>query len=449
MPAPTSGPRHADTLVVHARVLTLDDDHRRLDDGAVAIQGSEIVDVGPSRRLMARWRGPATEVVEAGGRLAMPGLVNAHTHMADSLFRGLIDDLPLEPWLARLWVVERRFLRPETVTIGSRLAMAEMVRGGITTALDMFWFPEATVEVAQEVGFRLLTGPIFFDGDAPDGLDADQRVDRGRELLAHVRDDPLIHGCVLPHATYTVSPKRMAEVGHLGAEADALFSTHVSETAAEVTTVEQRHGHRPPTLLDELGLLRRPAILAHAVHLEDAEIDLLASRPSAVAHCPLSNLKLGSGIARVPDLVRAGVPITLGTDGPVSSNDLDLWSVLRLAAVLHKGVAQDPSLLSARQVVRWATRDAAEALGLGERIGRLAPGYDADLILVDLDRPHLVPRYDDDSHLVYAVGRDDVAATMVRGRWLMRDRRLLTIDEQAAMEAVAALAHDIARAAAS
>ncbi len=249
---------------------------------------------------------------------------------------------------------------------------------------------------------------------------------------------------MLPHSTYTVGPESLAEARDLAEEFSAPISTHASETATEVTIVADRHGHRPPDHLDGLGMLTESTVLAHGVHLEPGEMDLLAERGTAVAHCPMSNLKLGSGIAPTPELRRAGVDVALGTDGPVSANDLDLWPVLRLAALLPKGHHRDPSLLCAREVLHWATRDAARALSLGDEIGSLEPGKRADLILIDADRPHLTPLYDPYSHLVYATGRGDVSTVMIHGRVVLRDRELLTVDEGRAIEDVRELGREIA-----
>jgi 5-methylthioadenosine/S-adenosylhomocysteine deaminase len=435
----------ADKLILHGLVVTMDERLTVWDDGAVAIAGAEIVAIGASAEWSARFMGPTVEVIDASGQLVMPGLINAHTHAADALFRGWVDDLALEPWLERLWIAERKFLRPETVRLGAQLAQAEMIRGGTTTALDMFWFPEVSAQVAREVGFRLMTGPVYFDFAEPDNIPVEQRTARGREFLQAYQHDPLIIPCVTPHSTYTVSPSYLREAQALAGEFGVLLSTHASETTTEVRTVSQRYGQSPPRHLDQLGLLTERTVLAHCVHLPDDEIDLLAERQTVVAHCPMSNLKLGSGVAPLPKMRQSGVQTTLGTDGPVSSNDLDMWAAMRLAAVLHKGVQQNPTLLLAQEVVKMVTCDAARALGLDDKIGSLVPGKQADLILIDLNRPHLTPRYDIYSHLVYAVGRDDVATVLIQGRVVMRKRQLMTVDEPTVMAMVQDLAQEIKR----
>jgi 5-methylthioadenosine/S-adenosylhomocysteine deaminase len=304
----------------------------------------------------------------------------------------------------------------------------------------MFWFPESSAEVAREAGFRLITGPIYFDMEEPDGIPADERTERARGFLQEYRDDPLIVPCVSPHSAYTVSPQYLEQAGALADKFGVLLHTHASETKAEVTSVNERYGAKPPHHFDNLGLLTEHTILAHCVHLSDEEIALLAERGTAVAHCPVCNLKLGSGIAPLKKMREAGVQVTLGTDGPVSSNDLDLWLAMRFAATLHKGTNNDSTFLNARDVLRMVTTDAAEALGLGEQIGSLEAGKRADIILVDLSRPHLTPLYDVYSLLVYAVGRGDVSTVLVNGRVVMQDRALQTLDQEAILGEIRALA---------
>lgn len=430
----------ADLMVTGGTVVTMDEAWTVVPDGAVAVDGTSILAVGPAPEIEAAHGGEATETIDASGRLVLPGLVNVHTHAADILFRGLVEDLPLEPWLERLWAAERALVRPDSVAAGARLAQAEMIRGGTTTALDMFFFPERAAEVARRTGFRLVTGPVFFDSPEIDGIEPDERAPRARELLEELRGDPLVVPCMQVHSTYTVAPRLVSEARDLAAEFGVLYTTHVSETRAEVETVREMHGRTPPRHLDQLGVFDVPTVLAHCVHLADDEIDLLAERRAAVAHCPMSNLKLGSGVAPVPELRGAGVRTGLGTDGPVSSNDLDLWSAMRLGAVLQKGVREDPTVLPAREVFAQATIEGARALGLGDRTGSIEPGKEADLVVIDLDRPHLVPLHDVYAHLVYAVGRDDVRTAVIRGRVVMRDRELTTIDEREAMREVAELA---------
>ncbi|MFQ5747749.1 MAG: amidohydrolase family protein [Gemmatimonadota bacterium] len=434
--------REVDTLVRAGTLVTMDEAETVIPDAAVAISGGEIVGVGPEAEISGRFRGK--EEIGGSDRIAMPGLINAHVHMADSLFRGLVEDLPLKPWLERLWVAERRFVSEESVRLGADLALAEMIRGGITTALDMFWFPESGALAAREAGFRLITGPLYFDFDAPDGLAADVRTERGREWLERWAHDPLIVPCVQPHNAMTVSPEYMREARALADEFGVLFHTHCAETAAEVASTRERFGTTPVGHLASLGVLDDRTALAHCIHLTDEDVDTLAGSGAAAIHNPLSNLKLGSGIMPLGKLRIAGVPVLLGTDGPVSGNDLDMWTAMRFAGLLQRGVHRDPDLTPSVDTLRMVTRDAARSLGLGALTGSIEAGKRADIILLETERPHLLPRYDVFAHLAYTVGRDDVATVLIDGRTVMRDRELLTLDERAAMDGVRALAEGVA-----
>lgn len=429
-----------DTLFAGALVVTMDEGERLIEDGSVAIRDGEIVAVG-RRADLAHLE--SRETVDAAGKLLMPGLVNSHVHMADSLFRSLVEDLPLEPWLERLWISERAFVTHDNVELGARLALVEMIRCGTTTALDMFWFPEAGADAAVAAGFRLLTGPIFFDFEGPDGIAKEDRVSVGEAWLDKYTDQPLIIPCVQPHNHITVSPEGMQAARRMADDAGVLFHTHCSETSTEVRQTQERFGRTPVGHLDELGILDGPAVLAHCVHLTDDDFSRLQRTGAAAIHNPLSNLKLGSGIAPVARLLEEGVPVIVGTDGPVSSNDLDMWTAMRFAGLLQRGANQDPLLTPARDVVRMVTSVGAEALGLGDAIGRITEGRRADMILIDLDRPHLTPMFDPYAHLVYAVGRDDVRSVMIDGRFVMRDRALPTLDEETVLTDVGLLAEKI------
>jgi len=431
----------ADLLITHGLILTIDRADTTLRDGAIAVRGAEIIDVGPTKRLLDAYQ--PTEVIDATGQLVMPGLINTHTHSPAVLYRGLIEDLPLEAWLEKLWVSERQFVTPEYVRLGAALAQAEMLRGGTTTAVDMYWHPEELAQAALESGFRLVAGPVYFDGDAPDRQDTDSREASGREFLQQYRHHPTIIPCVMPHSTYTVSPKSLGRARDLAERFGALLSTHCAETATEVRTVSERHRYSPQGLLDELGMLDERTILAHCVHTSGSEIEQLAEKHVTVSHCPLSNLKLGSGVAPIPAMQKAGVRVTVGTDGAQSSNDLDMWTALRVNATLHKGVHQDPTLITAREALRMATVDAAEAIGLGGRLGSLEAGKLADVVILDLRRPHLTPLYDVYAHLAFAAGRDDVHTVIVHGKVVVRGRDMLTLRENDIMAEVNVLARDI------
>ena len=434
--------RPADLVLLHGLVVTMDAGWRVLEDGGLAVSGQNIVAVGPSAEIAARY--DATETIDASGHIVMPGLINAHTHAPAVLFRGLVEDLELEPWLARSWQIEKKMLNPDSIRLGAQMAHTEMIHSGTTTGLDMYWFPEVSAEVAKQIGFRLMTGPAYLETpDPPDHIPDAQRTDHGREFLQQYRNDPLIIACVQPHSTYTVSPRYLAEARDLADEYHVLLNTHAAESPIEVKTIEQKYGLRPPGHLDAHGLLTARTVLAHGVFLNRDEIDLLATRGTAVAHCPISNLKLGAGIAPVNGMLNRGVKVMVGTDGAQSSNDLNLWPVMRMTALLQKGIHNDPTLVPARQVVNMATRGAAEALGLADQIGTLEAGKRADLILLDLGQTHSLPLYDVYLHLLYAAGREDVSTVIINGKKVMHERQMLTIDERETNDRARALSRQI------
>ena len=428
----------ADLLVTGGTVLTVDDAGTIVDDGAVAVRDGEIVGVGPAAQMARAFE--AVETLDATGCLVMPGLVNTHAHLAMNLFRGEADDVALEEFLRRVLRAELAQLTAEAVAVGVEAALAECLRGGITTALDMYWYPETATEVADRVGFRLLNGPSFMDVVDPDGRDFDRRMAWAEELLARRRAaDPAAPLWVMPHSAYMLSREQLDRIVRLARRFDARIHTHAAESAGEAVAVHDRHGGRPIAVLASAGVLGPRTVLAHAVQLDDAEIELLARTGTAVAHCPVSNLYLGCGIARLPELLRAGVPAGLGTDGAASSGALDMFTGIRLAALLHKGVAQDPRLVGAESAVRLATAGGAVALGLDDAVGSLTVGRRADLIAVDATGPHVVPNLDPWSAVAYALRSADVRHTVVDGRVLLRDHELTTIDERAVLDRLARL----------
>lgn len=428
----------ADLLVHGGDILTVDAAGTVIASGAVAVRDGEIIAVGPADELRAGYL--AVEEIDATGCLVLPGLINTHTHLAMTLLRGCADDVTLQGFLERVIPREAELLSPEHVAAALRVAVAESVRSGVTAALDMYWFHEAAEAVAAQTGWRLLTGPTFMDVPGPpDGRAYEDRLGWARADLAARAPAPGTRPVVFAHSTYTLSPDQLTGIAALAREHGALLHIHAAENAAEVATVVERHGKRPVELLDSLGLLGPDVLLAHAVDLTDAEIAALARTGTAVAHCPVSNLKLGCGIARVTDLLVAGVTVGLGTDGAVSSNTLDLLGAVRVAALVHKA-AGDPTAVTAEQAVRMATIESARALGLDARLGSLEPGKRADLLVLDLARPHLTPRHNPWSMVAYAAAAADVRDTVVDGRILMRDRELLTLDEPAALAALHELA---------
>ena len=423
----------ADLVLTGGTVLTVDEPGTVVPDGAVVVRDGAIVEVGSADEVAGRYE--AAEVLDVRGCLVMPGLVDTHAHLAMNLFRGEADDVSLEEFLRRVLRAELVQLTAEVVAVGVEAALAECLRGGITTALDMYWYPEAATEVADRVGFRLLNGPSFMDVIDPDGRDFDRRMEWAEELLTRRREaDPAAPLWVMPHSAYMLSREQLERVTALARRFDARIHTHAAESTGEIAAVLARHGQRPVDVLAAAGVLGPRTVVAHAVHLDDDEIALLARSGTAVAHCPVSNLFLGCGIAPLPQLLHAGVPVGIGTDGAASSGALDMFAGIRLAAMLHKGVTQDPRTVGAERAVRLATSGGAAALGLGDVVGSLTAGRRADIVVADLHRPHVVPNTDVWSAVAYGLTASDVRHTLVDGRVLLRDRVLQTLDEASVLD---------------
>jgi 5-methylthioadenosine/S-adenosylhomocysteine deaminase len=435
-------PVSADLLITGALVVTMDDNWTQIENGGVAVQDGIILAVGSSADLKTAYR--AAETIDATGHCIMPGLINCHTHAPMTLFRGLADDLPLEIWLHKhIWPAEAWAVKPETAYWGTLLAVSEMIRGGTTLFTDMYFYEDDIGRAAKQAGIRAVLGEALVDFPSPNSKSPAEGLAYTHDLLQKWAGDPLIEVSVQPHAPYSASADLMVQCKELADRHGAILLTHVAETAGEVDELEAKTGYTPPAYLDNLGLLDHKTVFAHGVHLSDADIELLAERETAIVHCPQSNLKLASGTARLPMLLAAGVRVGLGTDGAASNNDLDMWGEINSAAMLHKLVNCDPTVADARTVVRMATRSGAEILGMDDRIGSLEVGKRADIILIDLEQPHLVPLYDIYSHLAYAVNKADVRTVIVEGQTIMRDRQLLNVDEHTVLHKARELAADI------
>ena len=363
------------------------------------------------------------------GQVLIPGLVNLHTHAAMALLRGFADDLPLMTWLQEhIWPAEGRWMSPDFVRDGSRLACLEMLKGGITCFNDMYFFPETTVEASLQAQMRVAAGLIVIDFPTAYAADPDGYLQKGIQMRDAFKSDPLASFCLAPHAPYSTSDKTLEKVATYAAQLDLPIHMHVHETQDEITQGLASHQLRPLARLKNLGLLGPNFIAVHAVHLKPGEIDVLAEHGCHVAHCPSSNLKLASGMAPVAQLVGKGINVGIGTDSAASNNRLDLWEEMRLSALLAKGVANDPSVVPAHKALEMATLAGARALGLEQAVGSLVPGKQADMVAVDLSGPETQPCFDPVSQLVYSAGRQQVRHVWVGGKAIIRDGECLTLD---------------------
>jgi 5-methylthioadenosine/S-adenosylhomocysteine deaminase len=394
-----------------------------LEGHAVALSEGKIEALLPASEAHSRFS--TYERIALPEHVLIPGLVNAHTHAAMALMRGLADDLPLMRWLEEhIWPAEGKNVSPAMVRDGTLLACAEMLRGGVTCLNDMYFFPEAALEAARAAGMRVALGIIVIEFPTAYGSDAADYLRKGLALRDREGGDPLVSFCLAPHAPYTVSDATFRHVATLAAELDLPVHVHLNETEEEVQRSAAEHGVRPIERMRRLGILGPGLIAVHAVHLEKHEIELLGAHAASIAHCPSSNLKLASGFAPIEALRRAGANVCLGTDGAASNNRLDLMQEMRTAALLAKAVARDAQALPAHAALRAATLGGAKALGIDAVAGSIAPGKSADLAAVALRAPELAPCYDPVSHLVYAAGREHVTHVWVAGEPRVVEGRL-------------------------
>jgi len=417
----------ADLIVSGDYVLTQNQAGHILEDAAVAIRGSVIEAVGPREAILAA-HGDDARILGGGRVLVMPGLVNAHTHVSMTCLRGLADDLPLMTWLnENIFPAERQF-NGEIVYWGALLGCAEMILSGTTTFCDMYLFEHDVARAVDRAGLRALVGEVLYDFPSANYGPVEQAVPYSRRLIQTWQGHERIRIAVEPHALYTCSPELLIACRDLAEEQGVPLITHLSESPDEVAGIQETYGTTPVRHLERLGLLSEGLIADHCVALENEEIELLARRGVKVAHNPSSNMKLASGVAPVPELLRAGATVGLGTDGAASNNNLDMFGEMNIAAKLHKASRLDPTVMDAATVLNMATVGGAKTLGLEGRVGRLEPGYLADLIVVDLNQPHLTPLYNPVSHLVYAASGADVIHSVVHGKILLENRALTTLD---------------------
>jgi 5-methylthioadenosine/S-adenosylhomocysteine deaminase len=433
----SSSPRErADLLVAGGTVLTVDAQDTVLPDGAVAIRDGAIVAVGSRSRISRRFR--TRRAIDAGSGRRLPGCGNAHTHAPMTLLRGVRDDVDLITWLEKfMFPLEARFVSPEFVRWGARLACWEMIASGTTTFADGYFFEEEVARAADDAGLRAVPGEGIFDVPTPDAKTAAEGLARAERFLSDWAGHPRITPALAPHAAYTVGPETFRKTMDLAGRYGVPVLTHLAESDGEIAMVRARYDTTPVRHLAAHGLLGPSLVAAHCVRMDDEEIGLLRESGVGVVHCPESNMKLASGIAPVAKMLAAGIRLGLGTDGAASNNDLDMLGEMGSAARLHKVAGLDPTAAPARAILRMATIGGAEALHMEERIGSLEAGKRADVIVVDLSGPNAIPLFDPASHLVYSARSDAVQTVVVEGKILMERRRVKTIDVETVRRAAA------------
>ena len=425
--------KSAHLLLVNALVLTMDEEMHQYEPGAVAISGDSILAVGAEADIRKAYN--AAQVIDCGGKVLMPGLVNAHTHVPMTLLRGLADDLRLDVWLmGYMMPVEREFVSPDFVRLGTQLACAELIRSGVTCFADMYYFEEDVAKATAEAGLRAVCSQTVLKFPTPDAASFEDSLAAARDFIQRWKGHTLITPSVAPHAPYTCTAEILRATAQLAVEFDVPLHTHIAETALEVENMRRENGMPVVPYVKKQGLFDAKVLAAHCVHIDEGEMRTLMHAGAGVAHNPSSNLKLASGFAPVQKMLEVGLNVGIGTDGAASNNDLDMFEEIRLAAFMAKAVSNDPTVVPAATALTMATRLGARALHLGSVTGSLEPGKRADLILVDISPLHNSPSFRRDhdnpyAQLVYAGKATDVTDVMVNGKWLMQARKLLTLNE--------------------
>ena len=431
-----------DLIVYNAIVVTMDSGSRVIPRGAVAIRGRDIVAVDAAETIASMYSGK--ETLDARGQVVLPGLINTHTHAPMVLYRGLGDDLALMDWLQKyIFPAEARTVSREFVRAGTRLAALEMIQSGTTTYADMYYFEEEIGRVTRDAGLRGVLGQTIIQFPVPDAKTPEAGLARTEAFLKEFAGDELIVPAVAPHAMYTLEAKTLKAARAMADQYKAPVLIHLAETEDESKTSLDKHKMSPTRYLDSLGFWGPRTVAAHGVWLDAEDIRILAKHQVAVSHNPESNMKLASGVAKVPAMRTAKIDVGLGTDGAASNNDLDMFEAMRQAAFLHKLTSGDPRTLPAAEVLAMGTIEGARALRMDDRIGSLEPGKRADLLIVSMEGARQTPMYDPVSHLVYVTRGSDVQTTIVNGKVLMRDRKVLTLDEPAVIKEANEYAHKV------
>src|SRR3989442_770040 len=424
-----------DLLVKNGTIVTMDGERRIIENGVVAGRADTIIFVGTESDFALRYlKGVvAKQTIDARGKLVLPGFINGHTHVPMTLLRGLRDDVTLDEWLRKyIFPAEAKNVTEEFVRWGTRLAAAEQIRGGVTTFADMYYFEDAIAEETKAAGMRGVLGETFIDFPAPDNKTHEAALEYAEKFLKRWQGDPLIHAAVAPHSMYTCSQKTLQDTAALARKYSAPILIHVAETKKELNDSREKNGTTPVQYLDKLGILGPDVLAAHCIFVDETDRKILAQRQVGCVHNPSSNMMLASGVAPVIEERAAGIAVGLGTDGPAgSNNDLNLMAEMDLAAKLQNMTKMDPRALGPKAVGESATLEGARALHMEKEIGSLEAGKKADLILIGLDAPNAVPLYDIYSQLAYALKGSDVETVIIGGRVVMRDRKLLTVDEPA------------------
>ncbi|MBL7031579.1 MAG: amidohydrolase family protein [Nitrospira sp.] len=418
-----------DYIIWAEYLLTMEGDLSVLNDGAMAVSGGIIKDVGAYDDILKRYS--ADKVLGGKDKVVFPGLINTHSHAAMVYFRGLADDLPLQEWLEKyIWPAEGKWMSADFVDDAVGLACLEMLKSGVTTYMDQYFYQAIAAKKVLKIGMRGVLGAGVIDFPFTGyASSVEDYFTNAEALINEFRNDELITPCIAPHATYTCSPENYQRANEISEKYNVPIHTHVAETQFEISQIKDRYGKTPVEHLDAMGLLSERFIAVHCVWLTNNDIEILAERKVGVSHCIESNLKLASGIAPIPKLLNAGVKVALGTDGAASNNDLSILGEMSTAAKVHKAISGDPTVIDSKTALLMATKNGADIIGLGDKIGSIKAGKNADIVIADLNKPHLSPIYDIYSHITYCMRPSDIETVLVNGKVVVDNRTLTTMDE--------------------
>jgi 5-methylthioadenosine/S-adenosylhomocysteine deaminase len=435
----------ADIIIEHAKVLTMDSSHSQFENSSVVIKQGRIIDIGPTDSIALKYK--ATRTIDATDKLVMPGLINTHTHVSMNLFRGYSDDQVLQVWLHKyIFPLEAKYVNARNVKLGAQLAMIEMLRSGTTMFNDMYYYEDEVAKVAKEIGMRGIVTESMITFPVPNAKTYKESMAYTEKLIKKWKGDSIITVGISAHSPYTCSSEILKAAWALAHKYNIPFNIHLAETKWEVDSIEKTFHCTPVEYLDKLGILSENVIAAHCVWLTDKDIDIMVERKVGVAHNPECNMKLCSGVAPVPEMLKKGVKVGLGTDGAASNNNLDMFQAMYTAALLHKLSTNEPTVMNAQEVVDMATINGAKVLGLDKLIGSLEKGKAADLIIIDLKRPEIYPIYNNIySSIVYSMNSSAVNTVIINGRIVMDNRKVLNIDENKVLDEVKLLADSISK----
>lgn len=433
---------NSDIIISNAMIVTMDEDSRIIENGAIVIIGDKIHALGTMDEILEEYSAP--KIIDGRNKLVMPGLINTHTHSPMTIFRGFADDLPLQEWLyEHIFPVEAEFINKENVIAGSKLAMLEMLKSGTTTFNDMYYYADEIAKVAEKAGIRAVISEGLIDYAVPNSETPEQGIEYTEKMIQKWADHPLVTICVAAHAPYSSSADLIKTSKALADKYNVPFNIHVAETKKEFDQMTELYGLTPVEYLDSLGVLGENVVAAHGIHLTDRDIEIFVERGVGIAHNPECNMKLASGVAPVPAILAKGGKVGLGTDGVASNNNLDMFDEMKIAAILHKLFNNDPTVLDAKTAIELATIRGAEVMGMDDIIGSLENGKKADMIIIDLNTPHAYPLYNIYSQIVYSLKSSDVETVIINGKIAMEQRNILNLDEESIFESIKTISEKI------